>query len=68
MKAQLAIVLGKTYRHEGQLSWRYLTTPETVVPDRQDSRPREGRLQPSKVPAFARRRLFLLDAGGSSAE
>jgi dihydropteroate synthase len=27
-KAKLAIVLGKTYRQEGQLSWGYLTPPE----------------------------------------
>jgi dihydropteroate synthase len=27
-KAQLAIVLGKTYRQEGQLDWGYLTPPE----------------------------------------
>jgi len=28
MKARLAVLLGKTYRQEGELSWGYLTPPE----------------------------------------
>jgi len=30
MKARLAIILGKTYRQEGALSWGYLTPPDDV--------------------------------------
>lgn len=33
MKARLAIVLGKTYRQEGALSWGYLTPPDDVRSD-----------------------------------
>ncbi len=33
MKAKLAIVLGKTYRQEGALSWGYLTPPDDVRSD-----------------------------------
>ena len=54
MKAQLAIALGKTYRQEGQLSWGYLTPPETVVPDQREA-DRESRLRAARERADRRR-------------
>jgi dihydropteroate synthase len=51
-KASLALRLGKTYRQEAELSWGYLTPPESEA----DAGPaREGRLRASRERADRRR-------------
>ncbi|MBA3759228.1 MAG: dihydropteroate synthase [Gemmatimonadales bacterium] len=51
MKARLAIILGKTYRQEGALSWGYLTPPDDVKSEHvkltQRSRKRGGEAEPA---------------------
>jgi dihydropteroate synthase len=52
-KASLALTLGKTYRQEGQLSWGYLTPPETT--EANATARRESRLRSSRERADRRR-------------
>jgi dihydropteroate synthase len=54
-KARLALQLGKTYRQEGELSWGYLTPPETDQ-SHAASRSRAARQQADRRRAAARRR------------
>jgi dihydropteroate synthase len=49
-KARLALTLGKTYRQEGELSWGYLTPPES-----DGGHPRESRQRASRERADRRR-------------
>ena len=49
-KARLALVLGKTYRQEGELQWGYLTPAES-----NDGHPRESRQRASRERADRRR-------------
>jgi len=52
-KASLALTLGKTYRQEGQLSWGYLTPPETT--EAHATARGESRLRASRERADRRR-------------
>jgi hypothetical protein len=51
LKAHLALKLGKTYRQEGELSWGYLTPPETD----QGAPQKESRLRSSRERSDRRR-------------
>jgi dihydropteroate synthase len=53
MKARLAVILGKTYRQEGELSWGYLTPPEPD--DAASTAQRESRLRVARERADRRR-------------
>jgi len=53
MKARLAVILGKTYRQEGELSWGYLTPPEPE--DAASTAQRESRLRAARERADRRR-------------
>jgi len=53
MKARLALILGKTYRQEGELSWGYLTPPEAE--DAATTARRESRLRAARERAGRRR-------------
>ncbi|MFI5006903.1 MAG: DUF6513 domain-containing protein [Solirubrobacterales bacterium] len=53
MKARLAVTLGKTYRQEGELSWGYLTPPESE--DAASTVRRESRLRAARERADRRR-------------
>jgi dihydropteroate synthase-like protein len=55
MKAKLAIALGKTYRQEGELSWGYLTPPETETGEHAHAAQRESRLRVARERADRRR-------------
>jgi dihydropteroate synthase len=59
MKARLAVILGKTYRQEGELSWGYLTPPEpedAAPSGRRESRLRASRERADRARAASRRR------------
>jgi dihydropteroate synthase len=55
-KARLALQLGKTYRQEGELSWGYLTAPETDERYGPGAAARATRQQEDRRRAAARRR------------
>jgi len=58
LKARLAIILGKTYRQEGELSWGYLTPPETedaASTAKRESRGRAARERADRERAASRR-------------
>ncbi|HET7292158.1 MAG TPA: DUF6513 domain-containing protein [Vicinamibacteria bacterium] len=55
-KARLALQLGKTYRQEGELSFGYLTPPESEDGHRDPARPRATRQQADRRRAAVRRR------------
>jgi dihydropteroate synthase-like protein len=58
IKARLAIILGKTYRQEGELSWGYLTPPETedaASTAKRESRGRAARERADRKRAASRR-------------
>jgi dihydropteroate synthase-like protein len=58
MKARLAVILGKTYRQEGELSWGYLTPPETedaASTAKRESRGRAARERADRKRAASRR-------------
>jgi dihydropteroate synthase len=58
LKASLALQLGKTYRQEGELSWGYLTAPESEAahPARRESRLRASRERADRRRAAGRRK------------
>jgi dihydropteroate synthase len=53
MKARLAVLLGKTYRQEGELAWGYLTPPEPE--DASGTAARESRRRTARERADRRR-------------
>jgi hypothetical protein len=57
-KARLAVLLGKTYRQEGELAWGYLTPPEpddAAQTARRESRARAARERADRQRAATRR-------------
>lgn len=63
MKARLAVMLGKTYRQEGELSWGYMTPPEPE--DASSTAERESRMRVARERADRRRAASRRQDAGS---
>ena len=63
MKARLAVMLGKTYRQEGELSWGYMTPPEPE--DASSTAKRESRMRVARERADRRRAASRRQNSGS---
>ena len=62
MKARLAVLLGKTYRQEGELAWGYMTPPEPE--DAASTARRESRTRAARERADRRRAAGRRQGGG----